>query len=195
VRPVQESRPNRGDLDTERTLGLPGLRGEYWAWDDSPDAGRLALSVAPRLQLIDSRRNRELGVFDVRSGGSDSVDTTTPVGQAASRQFCLAPFASTYDRGDDVTALVQEESRRERQSTRPLLVHCGRVSVDLRDARDQAIAKAEAVRGNVAWLVRTPHTVPMQTPGQEGPGRAPARRAIAGARRIDRPPPGVVQDE
>src|SRR5918996_3847248 len=114
VRPVQESRPNRGDLDTERTLGLPGLRGEYWAWDDSPDAGRLALSVAPRLQLIDSRRNRELGVFDVRSGGSDSVDTTTPVGQAASRQFCLAPFASTYDRGDYVTALVQEESRRER---------------------------------------------------------------------------------
>ena len=48
---------------------------------EATHAGRLALTVAPRLQLIDRRGDRELGVFDVRCGGSDSVDSITPVGK------------------------------------------------------------------------------------------------------------------
>jgi hypothetical protein len=65
--------------------------------------------VAPRLQLIDSRRDRELGVFDVRCGGSDSVDSITPVGEAASRQYCLAPIAFTRAVRVRVTPFAQEQ--------------------------------------------------------------------------------------
>src|SRR5688572_29913330 len=40
----------------------------------------------------------------------------------------------------------------------------------------QAIAKAEAVRGNAARLASAPTLLPMQAPGHEGLGRADAPR-------------------
>ena len=67
------------------------------------------LTVAPALALIDRRADRELGVFDVRCDGSDSVDSITPVGEAVSRQYCLVPMAFTRDVRVRVTPFAQEQ--------------------------------------------------------------------------------------
>ena len=179
----------------------PALRSKSEKWGQAHRANRSSSTEkrrrfnGPELRPSGRRASTLVESTATRLNQHSPADGST---RAAHTRGSLPPRTSTNCTGasssDDCSAMAKKKCARGR-SARLEVVHCGRVSVDLQDARDQAIAKAEAVRGNVAWLVRTPHTVPMQTPGQEGPGRAPARRAIAGARRIDRPPPGVVQDE
>jgi hypothetical protein len=54
------------------------------------------------------------------------------------------PIASDATTG--LTSLAQEQSRCERQPTRPLVVHRGRLTLDWRDARNHA--KGEAQRSD-----------------------------------------------